>query len=85
MSEGVNEAEGTEGTEKSNETGDSDDILDADNYDALSFTSSIFGDGNNSFDAKNVTLPNGRLNVEKLMSCSLPVVNLSRVLDRSMG
>lgn len=77
------EPDGTEGTEESSEN--QDEIMEAENYDALSFTSSIFAEGNDRFDAKNVTLPNGRLNVEKLLSWSLPVVNLSRVLDRSMG
>lgn len=60
-----------------------DEIADADNFDAISFTSSIFSDGSDSFDARNVTLPNGRLDVEKLMGWSLPTVNLSRVLERS--
>lgn len=63
---------------------ESEEIAEPDNYDALSFTSSIFSDGNESFDARNVTLPNGRLNVEKLMGWSLPTVNLSRVLERSV-
>lgn len=62
---------------------DPEEIVEPDNYDALSFTSSIFSDGNDSFDARNVTLPNGRLNVDKLMGWTLPTVNLSRVLERS--
>lgn len=60
-----------------------EEISDADNFDSVSFTSSIFSDGSDSFDAKNVTLPNGRLNIDKLMSWSLPSVNLSRVMERS--
>lgn len=60
-----------------------EDITEADNFDSVSFTSSIFSDGSDSFDAKNVTLPNGRLDIDKLMSWSLPPVNLSRVLERS--
>lgn len=60
-----------------------DEISDADNFDSVSFTSSIFSDGSDSFDAKNVTLPSGRLDVNKLMSWSLPPVNLSRVMERS--
>lgn len=67
---------------KSGSTG-GDEIADADNFDAISFTSSIFSDGSDSFDARNVMLPNGRLDVEKLMGWSLPTVNLSRVLERS--
>lgn len=59
------------------------EVAEPDNYDAISFSSSIFSDGNDSFNAKNVTLPNGKLDVDKLMSWSLPVVNLSRVLERS--
>lgn len=61
----------------------SEGISEADNFDSVSFTSSIFSDGNDSFDARNVTLPSGRLDIDKLMSWSLPTVNLSRVLDRS--
>lgn len=63
----------------------SDEILEADNFDSVSFTSSIFSDGNDSLNARNVTLSSGRLDVDKLMSWSLPPVNLSRVLDRSVG
>lgn len=55
--------------------------MDPENYDAMSFTSSIFSDGN----ARNVTLPSGRLDVDKLMGWSIPSVNLSRVLERSVG
>lgn len=64
-------------------TPSADEVAEPDNFDAISFTSSIFSDGNDSFDARNVTLPNGRLNVEKLMGWSLPTVNLSKVLERS--
>lgn len=62
-----------------------EDVSEADNFDAVSFTSSIFSDGSDSFDAKNVTLHNGRLDVNKLMSWSLPPVNLSRVMERSVS
>lgn len=84
-----NIADEPESTERSSDTGEAidsgdNDISEPDNYDAVSFTSSIFGDGNDSFDARNVTLPNGRLDVDKLMSWSLPTVNLSRILDRSV-
>lgn len=63
----------------------SEEILDPENYDAMLFTSSIFSDGNDSFDVRNVTLPSGRLDIDKLMGWSLPNVNLSRVLERSVG
>lgn len=76
----------TEGSGQTNDTrdtvgtGDDDEILEGDDYAALSFSSSIFGDGNDSFDARNVTLPSGKLNADKLMDWSLPTVNLSRIL-----
>lgn len=60
-----------------------EEISEAENFDSVSFTSSIFRAWKDSFNARNVTLPSGRLDVEKLMSWSLPLVNLSKVLQRS--
>lgn len=80
----VQSVEQTSDTGDTADMGDSDEVLEPDNYDALSFSSSIFGDGSDSFDARNVTMPNGRLDVDKLMSWSLPTVNLFKILDRSV-